>query len=214
MGYSPGLSNIPMPDSYLVPASPLRAELIVRKSRFITSVARADTPTAARQMIAAVRAEMPDASHHVYAFRAGFGKSVTEGMSDAGEPSNTAGPPTLAVLRGCGIGDIALVTARYFGGTKLGTGGLVRAYTEAAQEALRQLPTELKVERRTVGLELPYSLYNIVKRLVAARDGQIVDEDFGGQVVIVARFASADLALFKPQLREATSGQVEAIDLS
>ena len=201
-----------MSGSYLVPAQSLRTELIVRQSRFLTTVARSDTVDAARAMIAQVRREMPDANHHVYAFRVGFGKSVTEGMSDAGEPSGTAGPPTLAVLRGSGIGDIALVTTRYFGGTKLGTGGLVRAYTEAAQAALQLLMTERKVERRTIGLELPYSLYNIVKRLISAHGGTIEDESFGTQVVIMARFIETDLRGFLPLLRDATSAQVEVVE--
>jgi putative IMPACT (imprinted ancient) family translation regulator len=79
---------------------------------------------------------MPNASHHVYAFRVGHGNSIIEGMSDDGEPTGTAGPPVLAVLRGTQIGDIIVIVTRYFGGTKLGTGGLVRAYPEAAQIAL------------------------------------------------------------------------------
>ena len=207
-----GDSSTPVSDSYLIPAQSLRTEIIVRKSRFLTTVARTDSVESARATLASVRAEMPDANHHVYAFRVGFGKSVTEGMSDAGEPSGTAGPPTLAVLRGSGIGDIALVTTRYFGGAKLGTGGLVRAYTEAAQEALRQLSTERKVERRTIGLELPYSLYNIVKRLIAAHGGTIEDESFAAQVVILANFIEADLHCFLPILRDATSAQVEVVE--
>ncbi|HRF96950.1 MAG TPA: YigZ family protein, partial [Aggregatilineales bacterium] len=75
----------------------------------------------------------------------GFGASVTEGMSDDGEPAGTAGPPVLAVVRGSKIGDVSLVVTRYFGGTKLGTGGLVRAYSEAAHIALNSLPTTLKI---------------------------------------------------------------------
>ena len=154
-----------MTSSYLIPAGQARTEIVIKKSRFITTVYLATSVQEARAVIADVRAEMPDASHHVYAFRVGFGNSVTEGMSDDGEPKGTSGPPTLAVVRGSGIGDIALVTTRFFGGTKLGTGGLVRAYTVSAQEALSMLRTELKVEKRVVGLEMPYSLYDIVKRL-------------------------------------------------
>ena len=156
---------------------------------------------------------MPDASHHVYAFRIGFGNSVTEGMSDDGEPTGTSGPPTLAVVRGSGLGDIVMVTTRYFGGIKLGTGGLVRAYTDSAQEALRQLRTELKVERRTVGLELPYSLYNIVKRLISKHRGEIEDEVFDEQIMIVARFVVSDLEEFSRELQDRSSGQVAPVSL-
>ena len=202
-----------MTDAYRVPAAPVRTELIVKRSRFLTTVRLASSVDQAREIIADLRAEMPDASHHVYAFRIGFGNTVTEGMSDDGEPTGTSGPPTLAVVRGSGLGDIVVVTTRYFGGVKLGTGGLVRAYTESAQEAIRQLRTELKVERRTVGLELPYSLYNVTKRLILQHRGQIEDEVFDGQVMIIAKFIVSDLRTFAEQLQDLSSGQVAPIML-
>lgn len=202
-----------MTDAYRVPAAPVRTELIVKRSRFLTTIQLASSVNQARQIIADVCAEMPDASHHVYAFRIGFGNTVTEGMSDDGEPTGTAGPPTLAVVRGSGLGDIVLVTTRYFGGAKLGTGGLVRAYTESAQEAIRQLRTELKVERRTVGLELPYSLYNVTKRLISQHRGEIEDEVFDGQIMIIAKFVVSDLDAFAGQLQDLSSGQVAPVFL-
>jgi uncharacterized YigZ family protein len=112
---------------YLIPAGTVRVETEVSRSRFIATLGMAETAEAARAFIAGVRAEMPDASHHVYAFRVGYGASVIEGLSDDGEPSGTSGPPIMAVLRGAPVGDVVLVVTRYFGGTKLGTGGLVRA---------------------------------------------------------------------------------------
>ena len=199
--------------SYLIPAERVQTEIIIKKSRFITTAQVATSVPEARGVIAGARAEMPDANHHVYAFRVGFGKTVTEGMSDDGEPKGTSGPPTLAVLRGSGIGDIALVTTRYFGGTKLGTGGLVRAYTESAQEALSMLKTELKVEKRLLGLELPYSLYNIVKRLIATHRGEIQEEEFTAQIMIIVRFTVDDLDPFTEALQERTSAQVLVLDL-
>ncbi len=203
-----------MTDGYLVPAETVRTELIIKKSRFLTTIQRATAVSAARESIAALRAAMPDANHHVYAFRVGFGKSVTEGMSDDGEPKGTAGPPTLAVVRGSDVGDILLVTARYFGGTKLGTGGLVRAYAESAQEALRELRTELKVERQLVGIELPYSFYDIVKLMIERHNGTIEDETFEVQVLVIARFIVPDLQRFSTELRERTAGKVSPVILS
>ncbi|MDE2859288.1 MAG: YigZ family protein [Chloroflexota bacterium] len=203
-----------MPSSYLIPAAQVRTEIVIKKSRFISTALLAASVPESRAVIARLREEMPDANHHVYAFRVGFGKSVTEGMSDDGEPTGTSGPPTLAVLRGSGVGDIALVTARYFGGTKLGTGGLVRAYTESAQAALSILKTELKVEKRVIGLEMPYSLYNVAKRLIATYRGEIQEEEFAAQVLIIARFATDDLAVFSADLQERTSAQVSLVNLS
>ncbi len=203
-----------MTESYRIPAQRVSAEIIIRKSRFVTTIQRADSVSAARRSIAGLREEMPRANHHVYAFRVGFGKTVTEGMSDDGEPRGTAGPPTLAVLRGSGIGDILLVTARFFGGTKLGAGGLVRAYTESAQEALRLLPTEWKVERQVVGIELPYALYDIVKLMIARHNGAIEEESFEAQVLLIARFALPDLQRFSAELKERSAGRVEPVSLS
>lgn len=203
-----------MPEAYLIPAEPVRTEITIKRSRFITTAQAAPTVSAARERLAALRAQMPAANHHVYAFRVGFGNSITEGMSDDGEPTGTAGPPTLAVVRGSGIGDILIVTARFFGGTKLGTGGLARAYTASAQEALRELKTERKVEKKTVGLELPYSLYNLVKRLIAAHKGTIEDEVFDEQVLVIATFAKSDVDPFAIELRERSAGQVTPVRLS
>ncbi len=115
---------------YPIPAETARVEIRVVNSRFIATIGEARSAEEARAFIDGVRGEFHDATHNVYAFRAGYGASVTEGMSDDGEPPGTAGRPALAVLRGADLGDVVLVVTRYFGGTKLGTGGLVRAYTE------------------------------------------------------------------------------------
>ena len=203
-----------MSDGYPVPAESVQTEIVINKSRFLTTAELATTVAGARDRLAALRSELVSADHHVYAFRVGFGNTITEGMSDDREPTGTAGPPTLAVLRGAGIGDILLVTARYFGGTKLGTGGLVRAYTASAQEALRALKTELKVRRLTVGLELPYSFYNLVTRLIAAHNGTIEDEVFDEQILVIVSFIADDLDQFTIKIRERTAGQVLPVALS
>jgi uncharacterized YigZ family protein len=200
--------------TYRRPAGTQRIEIEVLKSRFIGTAGRADTTEAARAFIQQVRAQMPDASHHVYAFRAGYGNSVTEGMSDDGEPSGTAGPPMMAVLRGADIGDAVVVVTRYFGGTLLGTGGLVRAYGDAAREVLSILPTELNIPKVTVGLEMAYPLFNQVKRLIAAHEGVIEDESFTDAVALIVTFPEPRLDGFTVELRELTAGQVTPLPLS
>lgn len=203
-----------MTEGYLIPAEVFRTEINIKKSRFVTTALLAVTVEDARKRLAALRTEMPGANHHVYAFRVGFGNSITEGMSDDGEPTGTAGPPTLAVIRGSGIGDVLLVTARFFGGTKLGTGGLVRAYTASAQAALRDLQTELKVEKTTVGIELPYSFYGLSKRLIANHNGAIEEEIFDEKIVVIASFVRADLDRFAAEIRERSAGTVSPVNLS
>jgi len=202
-----------MPDPYLIPQGFHRIETEVARSQFIASVTFTPTVDDAKAFLAQIRAEMPDASHHVYAFRVGFGASVTEGMSDDGEPAGTAGPPVLAVVRGSKIGDVSLVVTRYFGGTKLGTGGLVRAYSEAAHIALNSLSTTLKIEKRLLGVELPYNLYNQGKLLIEAHGGVIEEELFEANITLMLRFAVVDVPPFTDALRDLSHGKIAPVDL-
>ncbi|MBK9945305.1 MAG: YigZ family protein [Kouleothrix sp.] len=195
-----------LPGNY-IPAEPARAEICVVNSRFIASIAPATDVAAARAFIAAVRAAMPDATHHVYAYIIGHGASTTLGMSDDGEPPGTAGRPTMAVLRGSGLGDVAIVVTRYFGGTLLGTGGLVRAYGDAARAVLAIVPRSEKIARGVLELTLPYSAYEPVRRLVAAHAGSILGEAFAEDVLLRVELPLAELAAFRSQIEQITAGQ-------
>jgi len=201
------------PAHYRVPSGRHRLEIVVARSRFIATADNVPSVDATRAFLADVRAEMPDATHHVYAFRVGFGNSVTEGMSDDGEPSGTAGPPALAVVRGVGIGDVMVVITRYFGGTKLGTGGLVRAYSEAARGVLRELPTEEKIPRCTLLIEMPYSLYAQVKRLLLEYRAAVLDERFTADVAVTASVALADADRLSAQVVDLSGGKVAPVVL-
>jgi uncharacterized YigZ family protein len=200
-------------NGYLIPAQTHRVTTAVSNSRFITTIARVSSVDEAKAFLAQVRVEMPDANHHVYAYRVGYGNSVIEGMSDDGEPSGTSGPPVLAVLRGSGIGDVIVVVTRYFGGTKLGTGGLVRAYGDSAHAGLESLPTERKIEKAVLGVEMPYHYYQPVKRLIEQHSGEIDDETFAGDVTVLASFPVDNIAAFSADLIELTNGTVTAIPM-
>jgi uncharacterized YigZ family protein len=193
---------------YRIPAATVRIEHEVSRSRFIATLGSAPTVEAARAFIAAIRAEMPAATHHVYAFKVGYGASVTEGLSDDGEPTGTAGPPALAVLRGADIGDVVLVVTRYFGGTKLGTGGLVRAYGDAARAALAAVQTSEKVERRQLGLSVPYALYERVKMIAAAHGATIDDATFEAEVTLDLTVPLDSVEPFAAAIREVSAGQI------
>ncbi|MCB9435660.1 MAG: YigZ family protein [Anaerolineales bacterium] len=195
--------------SYFIPKQTARIEYKVANSRFIGTIGRADTVEAAKDFIKAIRAEMPDATHHVYAFKVGYGASITEGMSDDGEPCGTSGPPTLAVLRGAEIGDVVLVITRYFGGTKLGTGGLVQAYSQTARESIAALPIEEKIARLTFGLEVPYSLYERIKRVLGEYEGEILDEEFAADVTLICQMPVEHLTPFSAIIRDLSAGQLE-----
>jgi uncharacterized YigZ family protein len=194
--------------AYRIPAATTRIEHEVSRSRFIATLANAPTVEAARQFIASIRAEMPDATHHVYAFKVGFGGSVTEGLSDDGEPAGTSGPPVLAVLRGANIGDAVLVVTRYFGGIKLGTGGLVHAYSDAARAVIAATPTEEKIERRHLGLTLPYSLYERVKIIAAAHGATIDDEAFEAEITLYLTLPLTAVEPFTAAIRELSAGRL------
>ncbi|HEX3049522.1 MAG TPA: YigZ family protein [Aggregatilineaceae bacterium] len=198
---------------YPIPAQTTRIENIVVNSRFIATISRADTVEEAKHFIQTVRDEMPDATHHVYAFKVGYGGSITEGMTDDGEPSGTAGPPVLAVLRGADLGDVVIVVTRYFGGTKLGTGGLVRAYGGAAKDALAALPVEMKIAKFYIGLTGAYTYYERLKHLLADHAGEIDSEEFAAEVTIYAYLPTDQLAALHTAVQNLTAGQITPIVL-
>jgi len=198
---------------YDVPAATIRIENRVVNSRFIATIGPARTVDEAKAFIAAVRAEMPDASHHVYAFKVGYGSSVIEGMTDDGEPSGTAGPPVLAVLRGADLGDVVIVVTRYFGGTKLGTGGLVRAYGNAARDALAVLPRERHILKATIGLELPYTFFEQIQRILARHEAEIQEQTFGADVTLYVRLPVDNLPALTAEISELTAGRVLPVRL-
>jgi uncharacterized YigZ family protein len=197
-----------MATRYPIPAHETRAETVVVNSRFVCVIAEVRTVEEAMEFIRHVKAQHADASSHAYAFHVGYGVSVVDGCNDGGEPSGTAGRPMLAVLQGSGLGDVVAVVSRWFGGTKLGTGGLVRAFSGALKAALEVLPRSEHVERKTFLLELPYPLYERVKLLVAKQHGEITDSDFGATILLTLVFAVDDIAPFRAALRELSGGNL------
>jgi uncharacterized YigZ family protein len=199
-----------MSKRYPIPAEETRVESSVLNSRFIATVTPVFSVDEARAFIARIRQEFPDASHNVSAYLVGYGPSVTAHCHDDGEPSGTAGRPMLAVLQGSGLGDVAVVVTRYFGGTKLGTGGLVRAYGDAVRQALAVLPRAEKVPTHTVMMALPYNMLERVRLLVAAHNGRILDEEFAADITVTAQFAVGYFPAFQATLRELSHGTLAA----
>lgn len=196
-----------MTDRYPIPAARHLAETEVQRSRFIAVAAPAAEVAEARALLQELRAAHPGASHHVHAFRVGFGASLTEGMSDDGEPPGTAGRPTLAVLAGSGLGDVALVTVRYFGGSKLGTGGLVRAYTQAAQAVLEGLPRAWRERRLQLLLRLAYPSYEPLRRLLDQAGAAVLEQDFGAEVALLVELPEAGVTGLLAAFEELTAGR-------
>lgn len=195
---------------YLIPARESRTEIQISNSRFIATLAPVFSVEEAKEFIGRVKMEFKDASHNVPAFIIGHGASVTAHSNDDGEPSGTAGRPALAVLQGSGLGDAAVVVTRYFGGTKLGTGGLVRAYGDSVRAVLEITPRAEKVPTSTVMLALPYNYFERIKLLIKEYNGIMRDEDFAADVTLTCEFASEKLPAFQDALKELSHGQIEA----
>jgi uncharacterized YigZ family protein len=195
---------------YSIPAKEVRTEIWVLNSRFIATAAPVFSVDGAKAFVARIRAQFSDASHNVPAYLVGHGASVVAHCHDDGEPSGTAGRPALAVLRGSGLGDVAVVVTRYFGGTKLGTGGLVRAYGDAVRAVLEVLPRAEKAATHTVVVSTPYSLFELVRLATEAHHGQILEEDFAADVTVTARLAVEQFPGFQANLQEISNGTLEA----
>jgi uncharacterized YigZ family protein len=194
----------------IVPAQEGRAEIQVANSRFIATMAPVFTLAEAKAFVARMREEFADASHNVPVYVVGHGASVTAHCSDDGEPSGTAGRPALAVLQGSGLGDAAVVVTRYFGGTKLGTGGLVRAYGDAVRAVLEVVPRAEKVATYLVMAAVPYTLLERVRLLAGEHHGRILDEEFAAEVRITVQFRTEHFDAFQNRLRELSNGLLAA----
>jgi uncharacterized YigZ family protein len=192
---------------YLIPTEQIRREYESMKSRFIATLAPASSIDEARLFIAKIKKEFADASHNVPAYIIGGGNTVTEYFSDDGEPAGTAGKPALTVLRGSGLGDVVLVITRYFGGTLLGTGGLVKAYTESAQLVVEQVKRGRRVPVHITEITIPYNLLERVRLFVIKHQGQILAEEFAVDVRLNVQIRQDIFESFQFDLQQVSSGK-------
>lgn len=199
-----------MTKPYLVPLSEIRREKVVVNSHFIATLAPAFSIDEARTFMTRIKKEFADATHNVPAYIIGGGNTLTEYFSDDGEPSGTAGKPALAVLRGSGLGDVALVVTRYFGGTLLGTGGLVKAYTESAQMVVSGVGRGQRVSVHVVLLAIPYNLLERVRLLGTRHHGKVLGEDFAGDITMTIQLPMDEFEIFQTGLRELSAGKLQA----
>ena len=183
-------------------------EFVDRRSRFIAQLRHVASEAEANAFIDEVRARHHDARHNVPAWILSDGR---ERCSDDGEPQRTAGMPTLEVLRGAGLQDVCCVVTRYFGGTLLGPGGLVRAYEAATREAVAAAEAEGMLVTMTlvtrVTCVIPYSAYDRVTRLVADCQGKVADSIFAEDVQLTCAFMAGDEVRFVDAMRELANGE-------
>jgi uncharacterized protein, YigZ family len=199
-----------MPDDarYPVPRERHRTQLTIDRSRFICTVARVESTEAAQLFIREMNLEFSDATHNCWAYVVGPpGSTSRVGMSDDGEPHGTAGRPMLTVLLHSGVGDVAAVVTRYYGGVKLGTGGLVKAYGGAVQHSLATLPRSERVQLVECTIYFDFPLIDRVRQLLPLYEAELLAEEYGTEVEYRLTLPRPHAAAFEAALSDATRGQ-------
>lgn len=198
----------------IVPATPCYHLLEVKRSKFHCHIERAENPAAAQLLIARLRAQYPEANHVCSAFIAGpLGNTTHLGCSDDGEPSGTAGKPMLNVLMHGEVSFVAAAVARVFGGTKLGTGGLARAYGGAVSESMALLDTEVQRLLADARFTLPYAFEAQMRHLLQKHQGELKSVQYAEHVEASIQIEENKLVEFTTDLRNACGGQSEQLKL-
>lgn len=199
-------------NSFQVPVGHISIEQEIKHSRFIASIGRAPDKQKANAFIERIRSTYPDANHHCWAYVAGNPfDTVQIGMSDDGEPQGTAGKPMLSILQHRKIGEIVAVVTRYFGGIKLGTGGLVRAYSSSVQMALQKLPLAEFVALASAQITLPYPHEDRLRRLLEKMQVTIKEVIYKDRVVLMVEFPAKIVVDLKQQIANQTKGEAQYI---
>lgn len=196
---------------YLVPSGFGEAELIEKRSRFIGRVWRVENEEEALERLKETREKHRDATHNVYAYRIHEGGAMR--YSDDGEPGGTSAMPALNVFRSADIFDFCCVITRYFGGTLLGTGGLVRAYSQAAKLALDAAGVSRMDIWESVAAAFPYNLYEQVRREFLSAGAVIESVDYGADVTLEAMLPDGAVESLGASLADISAGSIELLSL-
>ena len=197
-------------DAYQIPFQDAESEFTEKRSRFISHIFQVSTEAEAREKLESIRRKYYDARHNCWCYLLREGGTVR--YSDDGEPQGTAGQPMLNVFQREEVTDVVCVVTRYFGGVLLGAGGLVRAYTQSAKDALDA--SGISVVRRWVALEVPctYAQFESMRREVSAFGGVVEHTDYGADVVLSALLPEERAQDFTAHILDLTAGGVEALE--
>ena len=195
---------------YPIPQSTLRTQIEVKRSRFISTAAHTPDIEQSNNFIAQIKEEFADANHNCWARVLGApGSTDQAGMSDDGEPQGAAGKPMLTALLHANIGDITVVVSRYFGGTKLGKGGMARAYTDALLQVLASTPLQEKISYTALHIYVEYSQLDMVERILPEYEARIDTRDFGAGIELHLRVPSEQRAALIRHLTELSAGTIK-----
>jgi len=187
--------------TYPVPVEESVAEIEIKKSRFIAYARGIETREQGMSWLEEIKQQYPDARHHCWAYLIGNPQcAANAGMGDDGEPSGTAGKPILNVLQHKGVGDIMIIVVRYFGGIKLGAGGLTRAYGQAAQAVMEVLLTIQQVPQTKIVVECDFSQEQYIRHLTQQHEAEVLQVDYAQQVSLIITLPTENCSAFQAQL--------------
>ncbi len=195
-------------DAFLQIKERVRMEEKVEDSRFIATAQPVNSEEEAVAFIAEMKKEYHDATHNCWAWKTGHGRVARYRFNDDGEPSGTAGRPILKAIEGRNISNVSLVVTRYFGGTKLGTGGLMRSYGKLAQDLLKATEAEKKYVSQELKFSVSFDFVSVAHNIINTFSAELKDSQYGEDVTFIVDIRSSKYKLFRDKLTEATNGQI------
>ncbi len=203
-----------LPDSYFTLADEAEAETKIQRSRFIALACPANDDGEARDFINKVAKRFHDSRHLCHGWRLGLEPNTLENRNDDGEPSGTAGEPILAAIRRTDLANLVVVVVRYFGGIKLGAGGLARAYGGTADLVLGKAPRREILLGRQFDLDFPYPSRKTVNHLLQQHGGRTVQEDYGAEIHWRLWLPHSTSEGFLESLTQASNGALAAVEVA
>lgn len=204
------MSNEALPETYTTVAQAMRVRVPIGLCRFFASVKAVSTEAEARDFIEEVSKEFADATHNAWAYKLGYGDQAICRSSDDGEPVNTAGPPMLQAIEGHDLTNVVVIGTRYFGGVKLGVGGLIRAYRDTALAGLEAAGRRVETIMTAIVVHnVDYAYLGDVLREIESCRGTIDSLNYEQQVAIKAKVRPTDIPILQQRIIDTTRGQAE-----
>ena len=198
-------------DLFFQVKEPCRGEFKIKGSRFITTVRKVITQEEIEGVIKEIGKEFHDATHHCLAWKIGHGKKSRYHYSDSGEPKNTAGLPILKAIEAKKLSNIIIIVTRYFGGVKLGTGGLIRAYSKAATDVLKECDIKKVFQSETVVFKSSFEFVSLIHNIISTFRATLKDSNYSDNVTFTVEVRASKHKDFVRKLKDGTNGQVEFI---
>ncbi|RKX25891.1 MAG: YigZ family protein [Candidatus Zixiibacteriota bacterium] len=196
-------------DSFFTIKSPSEIEIKIKGSKFFGRARQCENIDKAEKIIEEFRKKYYDATHNCFAYRVGLGKEIKFRYSDDGEPSGTAGKPIYDQIEGKNLTNLIVVVTRYYGGTKLGTGGLTHAYSDSAAQAINAAGVIEKFITRCISMTVEFYDYNIVERIIHQIGAKVIDSNFSDIVRLKVESRLSLINNLKAKLIDSTSGRIK-----